>query len=102
MLNPNADYLLPCPWCGSKGAYFERSRVVCDQCGATGPANNDIEFWNSGRFIRALLAAIEQRNSLLPSAATSEYEYRKNQQKRAETEGWMDARLLAILEGREG
>ena len=28
MLNPNADYLLPCPWCGSKGAYFERSRVI--------------------------------------------------------------------------
>ncbi len=72
MLNPNADGLLPCPWCGSTSVVGPGWGVGqcawcpdCEACGPRGTQSEAIAAWNSRPFIRALLAAIEQRDEAL-------------------------------------
>ena len=78
MLTPNADGLLPCPWCSNSDETkmgvnrwgVSSNEVVCE-CGARGPVTRGsdsretaIAAWNSRPFIRALVEAVEQRDKL--------------------------------------
>lgn len=107
MLKPNEDGLLPCERCGMSDPEelaIERimfadgdRRVVCS-CGFLGPTKRGAPYaiaaWNSRPLIRALLTAIEQRNSFATRHADS-FDDMSGEIPEC------DARLLAILEGRE-
>jgi hypothetical protein len=101
MLKPNADGLLPCPWCGATDAHnhLHEFAIMCRRCSARGQfvpnENKRVELWNSRPFLRALLLAIEQRDDWIacdPSLDEAEL---------AAEIAKYDVPLLAILDGKE-
>lgn len=104
MLRPNADGLLPCPNQGCGSVDIERKNdsdgyriIECQLCGCMSydtPSMNAFDRWNHRPYTRALLTAIEQRNSFATRHADS-FDDMSGEIPEC------DARLLAILEGKE-
>ena len=119
LLTPNADGLLPCPWCSNSDETkmgvnrwgVSSNEVVCE-CGARGPVTRGsdsretaIAAWNSRPFIRALVEAVKQRDSRFPLEVTGSGKWAEREVSRLVAEKdaaitRMDAAILAILEGK--
>lgn len=109
LLTPNAEGLLPCPWCGeakylkvSKDESYHVFKVYCANCDALGPercdAKNAIAAWNSRPLVRALVEAMRQRSH----GYRYVWDVLSDRQK-AEIGQWFerdDAKILALLDGK--